>query len=329
MDKIKILLAEDNSNSRFYYRKILANQGYIVDTAVNGVEAFDKLKSEKYDILLTDWLMPVLDGIELTNKVRREFDEQPIIIVLTAINSSEAREKALNAGADEYVAKLVEKSSLFETIENTLKRTNSRNHLPLPIKKPALSPQRSFYCVGIAASTGGPSTVTTLFKDLGKVDNAAFMIVQHGQEWMLRTFAGSLQAYTPMPVLVGNNGLLVEPGKIYIAPGEKHMVLKEDTTHIELIDTPPENFVKPSADPLFRSIAKEFGKKSIGIILTGMGHDGSMGAGYISAAGGKIIVQHPDNAILPSMPRSVIELKLHTDIALIENMHKNLNAVLV
>jgi two-component system chemotaxis response regulator CheB len=172
--------------------------------------------------------------------------------------------------------------------------------------------------VGLAASTGGPSTLATLFENLGVVKNAAFLIVLHGQEWMLKTFAKSLQSRTTMPVILGKDGLNIEPGKIYIAPGERHMIIKDNSTELTLTDDEPVNYVKPSADPLFKSIAFSFGDKSIGIVLTGMGHDGSVGAGYISAAGGKIMAQDPQDAILSSMPESVIKLKLADIIAPIE-----------
>ncbi len=89
---------------------------------------------------------------------------------------------------------------------------------------------------------------------------------------------------------------------------------------IHLLDSPPINFVKPSADPMFKSIAEVFGSKSIGVVLTGMGSDGSIGCGYIFAEGGKIVVEDPSTAILHSMPKTVVNLKLADVVVPIEKM---------
>jgi two-component system chemotaxis response regulator CheB len=113
-----------------------------------------------------------------------------------------------------------------------------------------------------------------------------------------------------MPVWLGKENIEVKPGNIYIAPGENHMVIDENELKVKLLDSPPQNYVKPAADPMFRSIATSFGEKSIGIILTGRGQDGSIGAGYIFYAGGKVIVQDPEDSIMSSMPKSVIQLDL-------------------
>ncbi|MGE5499326.1 MAG: chemotaxis protein CheB, partial [Syntrophothermus sp.] len=107
----------------------------------------------------------------------------------------------------------------------------------------------------------------------------------------------------------------VKKGEIYLAPGDMHMLINPEKLEIELSDGPPENFVKPSADPLFRSAAKVFGNRLIGVVFTGMGHDGSIGAGYINAAGGVVIAQDPSTAIANSMPQTLVDLRLAKHIA--------------
>jgi OmpR-family two-component system manganese-sensing response regulator len=97
-----ILLVEDDPSVKFAYRKILTKKGYTVSYASNGAEGLELAKNNDYDIIISDWLMPVMDGIELISKVRSEIKNQPIIFLLTAVNSSDARSKALFAGADEY-----------------------------------------------------------------------------------------------------------------------------------------------------------------------------------------------------------------------------------
>ncbi|PKL89531.1 MAG: hypothetical protein CVV23_04775 [Ignavibacteriae bacterium HGW-Ignavibacteriae-2] len=328
MNKQKILLVEDHVDTRFLYRKILTKEGYDVVMACNGEEALEILRKEFIGLILTDWLMPIIDGVELVKIIRSEFTQQPVIIVLTAVNSNEARNKVMLAGADEFVAKPVDNFFLLEIIKDTISKNNFNPKIEEIEPIIALS-QMDYYCVGIAASTGGPSTLIKFFKNIGVINNAAFLVVQHGQEWMLKTFAKSLQQNINMPVHLGSDNLEIKPGNVYLAPGDKHMVIVKNSAVLEFLDTPPENFVRPSADPLFKSIASAFGNKSIGVVLTGMGRDGSIGAGYISAAGGTIIAENPQTAILPSMPNSVIKLNLADHVVHVSEIKKVLDALLV
>ena len=322
-----ILLVEDDHSARFAVRKTLTRNGYSISLATNGFEGLQLAKEKEFDVVITDWLMPKMDEIELISKIRREVKKQPIIFLLTAVNSSEAKNKALFAGADEYLTKPIIFDSLIEKIEQSIKKGSS-NISKKEIKKPESIGKKDFYCVGIAASTGGPSTLVKYFSSLGNVNEAAFLIVLHGPKWMLDSFVVSIQNNTEMKVHQGASGIEIKPGNVYLAPGNKHMVLKNGSSFLELIDTPPENFVKPSADPLFKSIAASFGSKSIGMVFTGMGKDGAYGTGYINAAGGQVIVQDPKTAILPSMPEAVIKINMANEIVPLENMANQLKKYL-
>jgi len=308
-----ILVVEDDPSAKFVTRRILTKNGYEVTVAENGLEGFELAKENNFDVIITDWLMPTMDGIELISKIRSGIKKQPIIFLLTAVNSAEAKNKALFAGADEYLTKPIIFETLLEKVEQALKKGSS-SVTNQPIKKVETTKVKNFYCVGIAASTGGPSTLVEFISKLGVVSKAAFLIVLHGPKWMLESFVSSLQEVTKMKVHQGSNGMEIVPGNIYLAPGELHMVLKNSTNTLELLDTPQENFVKPSADPLFRSIATSFGKKSIGMVFTGMGKDGAYGAGNIHAVGGKVIVQDPKTAVVPSMPEAVIKINIADEI---------------
>lgn len=327
MDSLNLLVVEDNFSSRFALRKLLIRKGFNVFDVENGKEAFEILKNNDIDIVVTDWLMPEMDGMALTKKIREVLKKQPIIIILTAVNSKEAKKKALFSGADEYVSKPVEINNLVDIINNALNKKLAKTRLP-EISKFEPPVLMDYFCTGIAASTGGPQTLTKFFSELGKVESSAFLVVQHGPAWMLESFVHSLQKVTSMPVVLGEEKLEVVPGVVYIAPGKRHMIIDEEKIAIKLIDTEPINFVKPSADPLFKSIASIFGKKSIGVVFTGMGSDASYGAGYISAAGGRVFVQDPQSAILPNMPESVINLNLANRIFSLNDMAVMFNAEL-
>ncbi len=314
-----ILIVDDDPSVRFAIRKILVRKGFNITVAGNGLEGFELIKQNDFDVIITDWLMPEMDGIELISKIRGEIKKQPIIFLLTAVNSSEAKKKALFAGADEYLIKPVIFQTLIDKIEHSVKK-GSYTVTKKIIPKVVAFRNKNFFCVGIAASTGGPSTLVRFFKNLGVIKEAAILIVLHGPKWMLESFVLSLQEVTKMPVHQGSTGMEIKAGNIYLAPGNIHMALKNDSNILELLDTSPENFVKPSADILFRSIASSFGNKSIGMVFTGMGKDGAYGTGYINAAGGRVIVQDPNSAILSSMPEAVIKINMADEIAPLDDM---------
>lgn len=328
METKNILIVDDHAAQRILLRKMLTGSGFKVFAAANGDEAIEAFKKNKIEIVITDWLMPEMDGLKLTEKIRLEIKPQPIIIVLTAVNSSDAKNKALFAGADDYVAKPVFKDRLLQIINNAVIKKQSTPVRPKAWKVISRS-KMDFYAVGIATSTGGPQTLIKFFKQLGVVKNAAFLIVQHGPAWMLESFVDSLQKVTKMPVLLGEQNLDVVPGIVYIAPGKKHMVLGEEPVAINLLDTEPINFVKPAADPLFKSMAYIFGSKSIALVFTGMGSDGSFGAGYIKASDGKVFVEDPKTAVLSNMPALVRKLNLADKVVSISEMPKVLKQALL
>jgi two-component system chemotaxis response regulator CheB len=145
-----------------------------------------------------------------------------------------------------------------------------------------------------------------VFKGIPATNTTAFYIVQHGPAWMFESFVKRLQMETKMQVKVAIDNERSKPGTIYIAPGDIHLVIDKDyNTH--LWDGPKENFIKPAADPLFRSASKMFGSYCIGTILTGLGRDGTDGIAHVAAVKGKVIIQDPKDAAAPSMPTSAIK----------------------
>jgi two-component system chemotaxis response regulator CheB len=97
-------------------------------------------------------------------------------------------------------------------------------------------------------------------------------------------------------------------GEVYLAPGDRHMLVVPGSLQLHLTMEPPENYMRPAADPLFRSVAAAFGQYSVAAVLTGMGRDGSLGAATIAAVGGKVVAQDPRTAVAPSMPQTVINI---------------------
>ncbi|MGE5352726.1 MAG: chemotaxis protein CheB [Acidobacteriota bacterium] len=316
---MKVLVVEDNVSGRLLLYKILKKEGYQVLYSNNGEEAVELLKKESFDAVLTDWMMPKLDGIELIQYIRKNIRPVPVVMMITALDSKQAKDKALDAGADDYIAKPYHIHEIKERLENCIMRQKSALEASPSVKEINLK-KPDFPALGIAASTGGPSTLTELFVALKPLSEAAVFLVLHGPAWMLRSFSERLQSHTEMEVLLAEDGMPVEKGRVYIAPGDIHMMIDPMRLEIKLWDGPPENYVRPSADPMLRTIATTFGKNSVAVILTGMGHDGSIGAGYVAAAGGIVIAQDPSGAIAPSMPQSVIDLRIAGVVAALDKI---------
>jgi two-component system, chemotaxis family, protein-glutamate methylesterase/glutaminase len=307
---MRILIVDDDNASRLMLRKTLKSMAYEVTESVNGLNAWDLIQQFRFDIILTDWMMPGLDGLELVHRIRERINPAPLLLMITSLASAEARVEALDSGADGFIGKPYHPDFVLSAIQQALNlqaQGSARGTCSVGQRRMSQPP---FVGVGIAASTGGPSTVRRVIAGIVPTQLAAIFIVQHAPAWMLEAFVGRLQEDTTMKVRLAEHNMPVRPGEIYLAPGDKHMVIGQTDITIELDDGPPENFVRPAADPLFRSIARTFGSKCIAAVLTGMGRDGTIGSGYIAVNKGVVIAQDPGTAILPSMPQSVVDLGL-------------------
>jgi two-component system chemotaxis response regulator CheB len=306
----RILIVDDDPTNVLIVKRVLSDQGYSISEATNGEEALHLHTSLPFDMIITDWMMPVMDGLTLIPLVRLRRLGDPIIILITSLIIEGAKERAIMCGADIYLPKPLIPQIVRKTVEDGFRRKDS-NFAPVKTHSfDIFQPKVSFSAVGIASSTGGPAALVELFKNISIDERFSCFIVQHGPAWMIETFAKSLANLTHQEIILPSHLEEVRPGKIYLAPGDVHVTIDPDNLKFKFNDDHPENFVKPSADPLFASIAAAFGIKSIGVLLTGMGCDGVAGALKIKASGGMVIAQDPVEAIVPAMPLSILELGL-------------------
>jgi len=164
--------------------------------------------------------------------------------------------------------------------------------------------------VVIAASTGGPKALADLMSRLPESIDAGILVVQHMPADFLPSFARRLSQLAPFPVTVARDGQRVLSRNIYLAPGNLHMTVERTASGVVIrTDAGPSICgVRPSADPLFMSAAKVFGANLVGVVLTGMGRDGSEGLRAVRAAGGGAIVQDRASSIIYGMPRAALAL---------------------
>lgn len=311
---MKILIAEDDPTSSFLLERALTKQGYETVVAKDGQEAFDILQAQAFDAVLTDWMMPRMDGITLIRNIRENIHPVPLIMVVTALAMPEARSHALDSGADDYITKPYVPREVINALENCMSRRNQ----PMPdlggvmvseaavISRPTVTPP--FPAVGMTFNTGGPVSVSKYFKGAGRACDAVFLMVFPAPLWAQELFAMRLQQETGMRVSMAEDGMNLQPRRIYIACKDRHMIVEPGSLKIRMDDGPPRNFCRPSADVLLESMAEAFGAYTVSVALSGMGKDGLTGFATLASAGGKVLAQEPAMADAPYLPQTVSEL---------------------
>ena len=157
--------------------------------------------------------------------------------------------------------------------------------------------------VVIAASAGGLAPLRHIVAMLPADCTASLFIVMH-IGWHPSQLPSLLQAAGTLPATFADDRMFIEAGHIYVAPPDRHMLLQPQV--IRLSEAPKVHFTRPAADPLFMSAARAYGRQVIGIVLSGGGVDGAAGLRTIKACGGTVLVQEPEDAAVPAMPRAAI-----------------------
>ncbi len=330
--KKKVLIAEDDSDSFNILKRTFSLQGWEVDGASNGLEALEKLKKNDYDVLMTDLIMPEMNGMKLIERIRMDLKQSPLVILFSAFNDPDMKKRAYELGAFEFFSKPVDFKRLFQRLFEGLKsRRIPANQKPkqifsVPDKPIGFSQNKSpFFGVVITASTGGPQTLKRLFSNLALSDNWSGFLVQHGPAWALNSISQRLRDEFGLRTLVAKDSMKIESKTLYVAPGNMHTVIDSKSFCFKLIDGPLENSVRPAADPLFRSAATAFGAKCIAVVLSGLGRDGAQGAKVVSEWGGDVLIQDPSTAVAPYMPRAAMETCKDFSLVPIDEMGKTID----
>ncbi len=309
----KILTVSPDKARRRYISHIFYKSGYLIKEVSDYKIAYEELLLDVFDVILVDVSSNIDSGLELINKIRI-VNKTIIIFAFVNIGEPEVCNKAMKYGANRYFVPPYYNDILLRSLELEISDIEKKKEIINSGKQ-----KSPFVAVGIVASTGGPLTLEKIISDLEFTDKAVFLIVLHAPAWMLKQYTERINNLTGYNVVLAEHGMKISAGTIYFAPGNYHMKVTP-SQKIELNQDAPVNFVRPSADPLFKSIAEVFPNASIGVILTGMGHDGTAGAAYISKAGGRIIVQSPDTAVIHAMPLSTINSGLADKIVDVENL---------
>lgn len=320
----RLLIVDDSPYYRMRFAKIFARaEGLVVaGVADDGDVAIRQIVELKPDVVLLDLMMPRMDGFGV---LRWAMAHQPLpIVVCSSFSDRDRVFKALELGAVDFLLKPAPRASpLASELEAQIIRcveqaASARTAAPARISKDAkaavLSVEREargaeIRLICVAASTGGPSAIQKLMCGLPPSLGVPIVIVQHMPVGFTQPFAERLNALSHYTVREARDGERLRRRHVYVAPSGKHALIAEDQGGpvILIKDAAAGSSHLPSADVVFESAAAAFGGKLLALVLTGMGEDGARGAEAVRAAGGYVLAESNESAVIFGMPRAVLE----------------------
>jgi two-component system chemotaxis response regulator CheB len=352
------MLCDDSGTMRRLIRKSIENDPGIkvVAEARNGKDCIGQLPTAKPEVIILDVEMPIMDGIDTVKAVRKINKHLPIIMFSSLTSQgAEATFDAIQAGANSFATKPVsighienaikevqdnlvplivsftrskprskptQRSSIFaasnrkpirDTAAGAIRKTAETESLKLPKKTDV---------VAIGVSTGGPDALERVLQDIPKAFPIPILITQHMPAVFTTMLAQRLSQKTGHNVVEARNGQPLGSKEILIAPGDYHLQLERKGTSVTTLLTqePPENSCRPAVDPMFRSVAKLYGQRTLGVVLTGMGKDGTEGARALKASGAVVYVQDEATSVVWGMPGKVHDAGLADRVLPIDEM---------
>jgi two-component system chemotaxis response regulator CheB len=321
MVPIRILVVDDS----VVIRKVLSEglsadrELEVVGVAGDGRIALAKIALLKPDLLTLDIEMPVMDGLTTLVEVRKLYPKLPVIMFSTlSHHGAAATLDALALGASDYIAKPGNTGNPQVALDRVLNELIRKikalcgkapvKPLPLPVSQASAKARSKanarIEVVAIGTSTGGPNALAEV---LPRIDNdfpVPIVVVQHMPPIFTRLLAERLASRSAIAVEEGRAGALLRAGHAWIAPGNFHMKVTHTGVEwrLNINQAAPENSCRPAVDVLFRSVTAAYGANVLGVVMTGMGSDGVLGARAIRDAGGNVIIQDESSSVVWGMP---------------------------
>jgi len=335
--KIKVLVVDDSGFVRTIISRKLGTDPEldIVGTASDGIEALEKVNELHPDVITLDIMMPNMDGLTFLERIMS--DNPTPIVMLSALtrDGADITLKAIEMGAVDFMLKpsvlspVDDNSTAFNLMDKIKhaakvkvkqrKSLNTESYETYRISGIRSNGNGNIKTVIIGSSTGGPKALMQLIPKIPGDLPAQFLVVQHMPPLFTKTLAERLDNASQLSVKEAQEGDKVKRGHVLLAPGDYHMNISKDGK-ISLDQNPPRWGVRPSVDVTMESIADNFGKTTIGVVLTGMGVDGTKGSGLIKAAGGSILVEDESTCAVYGMPMSIVNAGYADAIVPLHNM---------
>lgn len=335
---IKVLIVDD---SQFFCRRVgsilnAAHDIEIVGVANNGKEAIDKAQRLQPDVITLDVEMPIMDGVTALKQIVKVCDARVLMLSSLTYENAKITLDALDAGATDFLLKSYESlssdsSGLVVQLQKKIreigraKRVTALKSPPPPkttktqTSKPVAQPRVSvpsakgkIKLVAIGASTGGPVALQKVLSSLPANYPYPITVTQHMPGTFTGAFATRLNGLCNLNIVEAQDGMALQPGHVYIAPGGKQMVFEGNArgARIRVRPTDPRLQFSPSVDVTFGSASKIFNGEILAIVLTGMGSDGTEGSRLIKAKGGRVWAQDEASCVVYGMPMSVTKAGL-------------------
>ena len=322
-----VLVVDDSAVVRQSFAMLLSKH-FTIDTAADPIIAARKMEKKRPDVVVLDLQMPRMDGFTFLRQIMRN-DPLPVVICsAAAARGSETAMRALEEGAVDVILKpvlgvrefIVESAVvLADTIEAASQaRVGRRPRMPVTqrlsadvvLERRALSPPnvgQASTVIAVGASTGGTEALRAIIESLPP-NAPPMLVVQHMPEGFTAAFAKRLDSTSAVEVKEAESGDAVLPGRVLIAPGSLHMLLRRRTSghYVQTISGELVSRHRPSVDVLFRSVALAAGANAVGVILTGMGDDGAAGLFEMRHAGAHTIAQDEATSVIFGMPKEAI-----------------------
>jgi two-component system chemotaxis response regulator CheB len=339
---LSVLVVDDSAFMRRLITQILESSGEfrVAGTARNGLDALQKVHALDPELVTMDVDMPELDGLQALGYIMSE-TPRPVVMLSAATTHSghDATLRALELGAVDFVRKpsgaiSLDLARITDRLLAALRAAAQANvrgvrmlaltrlpvrgtpARPMPVVPPLASARSvvpgsgATRVVAIASSTGGPRALAEVLPNLPRELGAAVLVVQHMPAGFTKSLAQRLHAMSRLPVSEAEAGEPVLSDRVYLAPGGLHMAVTgaSGSATISLENSPAIWGVRPSADPLFRSVAERFGNEVVAVVLTGMGRDGADGTRLIRQAGGRAVLQDRATSTIFGMPNAALQI---------------------
>jgi len=329
---------DDSAYVRKVVREILSRSPFleVVGTARDGREALELVERLDPDVVTCDLIMPELDGVGF---VREQMQRRPVPIIIMSVakETAEAALTALDAGAIDFVQKPTALASekIFEVSAELIDKVKAAGSIslnriaivsapqPARASEPSVAGTHSVDLVAIGISTGGPQALKRLIPQLPADLPVPVVMVMHMPVGYTEMYAAKLNELSQLEVREAAEGDEIKPGRVFLAPAGRHLSFKryangKVVTHLDA--KPFSSLHRPSVDVLFQSAAEVYGKRVLGVVMTGMGSDGKQGAAWIKSQGGLVFTEAESSCVVYGMPGVVVDAGLSDKSVALEDM---------